>query len=247
MTRIVPRLDLLARLKHALKGHPFIHAAWLEGADAWGRADEFSDVDLWLDVQAGREEHALGIVRGVVESFGPLTVSDAPRHPDPLLRQRFYGSGGLSPSLFVDVCVQTHGRDVKFTAADPYLVWFDRAEVIQTTKEAEVDVQLELNRLLSRRWRFLLVEKELRRGHPLEALAYYRNEVLTLLVRFLRLRYTPEKLEYGLKHIQHDLPPDALARLFTLHSFSTPDELRQGVLETQAWMQEIAKEIRRET
>ena len=66
-----------------MQGQPFIRAAWLEGSDADGRADGFSDVDLWLDVAPGHEEAVLERVREVVASFGPLTVDDEPIHPDP--------------------------------------------------------------------------------------------------------------------------------------------------------------------
>ena len=225
----------------------FIHAAWLEGADAYGRADDFSDVDLWLDVEPGHEETALSLVRDVVTSFGPLKVDDEPVHPDPQIRQAFLGSAGLSPFHFVDVCVQSHGRNVKFTAVDPYLLWFDRSGVIQHAQEPENNVEVKLARLSRRKWRAVLVEKELQRGHMLEALGYYHNEVLTLLVRLLRLRYCPAKLDYGLKHIQRDLPADVVARLLELHRFCTPEDLRKGVYIALNWSVQIEEEIRRGT
>ena len=224
----------------------FIHAAWLEGSDAHGRADEFSDVDLWLDVEPGHQEAALSLVRDVVASFGPLTVDDEPVHPDPQVRQRFLGTAGFSPFQFVDVCVQSHGREVKFTEADPYLLWFDRSGVIQHVQGEERNVRAELARLSRRRSRAVLVEKELQRENLLEALAYYRNEVLTLLVRFLRLKHCPAKLHYGLKHSRHDLPAEVAARLLELHCFCTPDDLRKGVQQALVWMAQIEEEIRDE-
>lgn len=238
------RLHLLSQLQAAVTGPVFIHAAWLEGSDASGRADEFSDVDLWLDVEPDHEESALQLVRDVVASFGSLTVDDEPVHPDPLIRQRFLGSAGLSPFHFVDVCVQTHGRATQFTAADPYLLWFDHSGVIQHAPQQGVNTALELARLTRRKWRVVLVGKELRRKHTLEALAYYRAEVLTLLVRFLRLRYCPARLEYGLKHVAHDLPPEALHRLTELHSLSHPDDLRWGVEAALNWMEQLKQEVR---
>lgn len=243
-TGVNTRSDLLLRLKKEVWNHDFIHAAWLEGADARGCADAFSDIDLWLDVKAGQEEEALQQVREVVASFGPLTLDEDPGHPHPQLRQRFYGSSNLSPFHFVDVCVQTHGRQVTFTAADPYLLWFDRAGVIRQGSTPPIDVSAELERLLARRWRAVLVEKELRRGHLLEALAYYRNEVLPVLVRVLRLRHSPAKWDYGLKHIHHDLPPGTVERLLKLHALGTPAELRVGLQEIQVWLAQVAEEIR---
>ena len=230
---------LIKRLRAAVTGHAAIHAAWLEGSDALGHADEFSDIDLWLDVQAGQEDWALELVRGVVQSFGPLNVEDNPQHSHPQIRQRFYGSSGLSPFWFVDVCVQTHGREVAFGPADAYALWFDRSGVIRRADAEPFDAAAELERLQTRRWRFVLVEKELQRGHNLEALNYYHSEVLALLVRVLRVIHCPDKRDYGLKHLDRDLPPDVSGRLAALYAYNTPQDLRLGVAQVGAWLDEM--------
>lgn len=42
---------MLHRLRSAVATPDFLHSAWLGGADANALADEFSDIDLWLDVK----------------------------------------------------------------------------------------------------------------------------------------------------------------------------------------------------
>jgi hypothetical protein len=91
------RHNLIARLQSAFEPLPFVRAAWLEGADAAGRADAYSDVDLWLDVDVGYGEQAFTVVRDTVSTFGPLDVDAARLHPNPLVQQRFYRTSGLSP------------------------------------------------------------------------------------------------------------------------------------------------------
>lgn len=236
------RRGLIQRLRAALQARPGIQAVWLEGADALGRADEYSDLDLWLDVDAGSEEEALRTVRGVVESFGPLDVEQARTHPDPLIRQRFYRSSGLPPFLFVDVCVQTHGRDVAFGPADAFLPLFDRAGVLRREPHPAPNLVEEVREVLERRWRWVLVEKELQRGQGLEALSYYHAEVLEPLVRLLRLRHCPEKRGYGLKHLSADLPAADLRRLETLYGRIRPQELRAGMQEVGEWMDRLTAE-----
>ena len=224
-----------------MEAQPFVQAAWLEGADALGRADLYSDVDLWLDVTAGSEAAAFGEVRHAVQTFGPLDVEEERAHPDPLIGQRFYRSSGLPPFLFVDVCVQTHGRDVAFGPADAFLPLFDRAGVLSRAPSPSTDMQAEIAAVFAGRWRHVLVEKELRRGQRLEALAYYHAEVLDPLVRLLRLRSCPDKRDYGLKHISVDLPAD-LRELEALYALTRPEELREGVRRVNEWLDALTQD-----
>jgi predicted nucleotidyltransferase len=53
------RQEILAYLQAKLEPHPHVHALWLEGADARNKVDEYSDIDLWLDVEDGHEESVL--------------------------------------------------------------------------------------------------------------------------------------------------------------------------------------------
>ena len=233
------RVELLGRLRTALKGLPFVYAVWLEGADAAGWADPWSDIDLWLDVDEGRNEEAFALIRQVLETFGPLNLDEERRHPDPQIRQRFLGSAALSPFWFVDTCIQTHGRDVRFGPRDPALIWTDRSGVIRRSNEPDVVQTLTFEALLRRRWRFRLVEKALRRGDLLEGLAYYHEEVLPVLLLALRLNFCSEKLEYGLKHVHRDLPADVVERLTRLYTRHTLEGLRTGVAETLLWLGEL--------
>lgn len=236
------RQILIRRLQTALQVQPSVQAVWLEGADALDRADEYSDLDLWLDVDAGSEEEALQTVRAAVLTFGPLDVEQVSPHPNPLIRQRFYRSAGLPPFLFVDVCVQTHGRDMAFGPADAFLPLFDWAGILRRETPPTPDLAEEVGKALEQRWRWVLVEKELRRGHGLEALAYYHAEVLEPLLRLLRLRHSPEKYGYGLKHSSADLPTADLQRLEALYARTGPHELRAGMREAGEWMDRLTAE-----
>jgi hypothetical protein len=235
------RQHLLQALRAAVEPETAIEAAWLEGADAAGYADDGSDIDLWLDVRTGAEDAAFELIRSVLRTFGPVTLDDEFAHPDPLVRQRFLGSEGLPSLNFVDVCVQTHGRQAVFTLADPCFIWVDRAQVIQrsdTTTEVQA-VQKQLEQAKARSWRFMLVEKELRRGHLLEALNYYHVEVLQRLITALRLVHCPEKATHGFKHVHRDLPSGTVARLLKLSRAHTVADLRSGVAEAQSWLSQI--------
>ncbi|WP_415786102.1 hypothetical protein [Deinococcus saxicola] len=148
---------------------------------------------------------------------------------------------GLPPFLFIDVCVQTHGREVVFGPADAFLALFDRDGVLK--RGAAPTVQIEADALISRRWRWILVEKEVRRGHPLEALASYHAEVLEPLTELLRLRYAPHKTGYGLKHVYTDLPAEVTRDLESLYALTRPEELPGGMERAGRWMDELASTL----
>jgi len=65
----------------------------------------------------------------------------------------------------------------------------------------------------------------LNRGRLLEALAYYHQEVLEPLTRLLRLRFSPSKHDYGLKHVRADLPGKVTVELEALYAVVTLADL----------------------
>lgn len=238
----VTRAQLTGHLTSALGPLSFVYAAWLEGADAAGRADEYSDLDLWLDVDARRVPDTFKVVQQVLETFGPLDVEHRAEHPDPMLHQRFFRSTGLPRFWFLDVVVQEHGRDMTFGLHDPVLVLFDRAQVIRLA-EADALTITQLQALQARHWRWLLVEKEVRRGHRLEALSYFHSLVLGDLVTLLRLRFCPGKAEYGLKHIEADLPPLAVRKLETFYATTELVGLPGSLEEAEGWYAALTDEL----
>ena len=225
------RQTLIDGVERALAEQPFVHAAWLEGADAAGTADKYSDIDLWADVEAGAEAQVFAGIRAALLELGPLDVEQDAAHPHPQLEQRFYRLADVSPFWFIDVCLQQHGRETVFTPDDPFQTLFDRSGVIQTAAAQpdpdEIGRAVQL--LTATWWRRVLVLKEVGRGHLLEALGYYHTEVLEPLTELLRLRYCPAKRGYGLKHLYADLPGEVTEGLETLYGVVTLADLPGAV------------------
>ncbi len=185
----VTRQLLIHLMGTALEAQPSVHAMWLEGADAAGCADAYSDIDLWADVDAGFEAQVFACIRSALLTLGPLDVEQSAAHPHPLLEQRFYRVAGTSPFWFVDMCLQRRGRETVFAPQDPFKVIFDRGGVIQTTEVTDrTSVKEAVQALECAWWRHVLVLKEVRRGQLLEVLRYYHHEVLEPLTQLLRLR-----------------------------------------------------------
>ncbi len=91
------RQTLIDGVEGALAEQPFVYAAWLEGADAAGTADKYSDIDLWADVEAGAEAQVFASIRAALLGLGPLDLEQDAAHPHPQLEQRFYRLADVSP------------------------------------------------------------------------------------------------------------------------------------------------------
>ncbi len=245
MTNRVTRQTLIQQAEVALAAQPFVYATWLEGADAAGRADDFSDIDLWADVEAGFETQVFASIRAALLELGPLDVEQEAAHPHPQLEQRFYRLADVSPFWFIDVCLQQHGRETVFTPGDPFQILFDRRSVVQRTEtQPDLDeIKRGVQSLRAAWWRRVLVLKEVERGQLLEALGYYHSEVLEPLIELLRLRYCPAKRDYGLKHLYTDLPGELTKQLETLYSVVTLNELSAAVSQADELFREGLEQL----
>lgn len=118
------------------------------------------------------------------------------------------------------MCLQQHGRETVFAPSEPFKVLFDRSGVVQVGEEMidRAFIAQAAKALEAAWWRPVLVLKEVNRGRLLEALAYYHKEVLEPLTRLLRLRFSPAKHDYGLKHIYADLPGEVTVELEALYA-----------------------------
>ena len=93
----------------AVKREPNVRAVWLEGADAAGYVDEFSDIDLCCSVEASLLENVGAMAQSALETIGSR------RPGEPVKRPRFSAAhrvspGGIFPFLLVDFVAYQAGR-----------------------------------------------------------------------------------------------------------------------------------------
>jgi hypothetical protein len=242
---------IISACRQSLEPEPDVLALWLEGADATGFLDAYSDLDLNCSVRAGAMPACLGRARAALQSLGRLDI-DVSRDEGPDHLSATFHLAGSSPFLLVDFDLFV-GRGSDFIADDPIekpLVLFDKAGVVTFRPAAEALARPGL--APAARWQALQgmvsqsarLEKYLRRGEFLEAFGYYQRWLLRPLIEALRLRYTPLHPDYDLVHISRHLPAEALQRLedlFKVHSLAeleTKCQLAQAFFsETVAFLQ----------
>jgi len=227
------RSQIISALGRELKKDPAIFAFWLEGADAHNVVDEYSDMDVWLDVRDGYEKRTVKKIQAILSEISPIDFQHEINHPDPKIHQTFFHLRGTSEFLIIDVCVQSHSRKFFYTKGnvdEKVKIIFEKGRVIKFRKLNKLklkaqtrkrEAELEKTFLFFQAW----VGKGIKRGDFLEALKYYHSFVLDPLVELLRIRHEPTKRDFGLKHIKRDLPKRLVERVEDLYKIGSAKDI----------------------
>jgi len=249
----INRNQIIEKLKVKLEPLEYIYALWLEGADASGMVDEYSDIDFWVDFEDEYENEAYKVVENALEEVAKLDYKYVMKHGHPKIRQRMYHLSGSSEYLMIDFCWQLHSRAkkeceyIKGNTVETAKVIFDKAEVVRFVDD-DPSVYMEMNnaRLAECKYRYSQhsrVKKYIHRGHYLEAYAYYNRYVLEPLIDLLRLIYTPANADYYLVHISHHIPDSKLKRLEYFTLITSLDAMENRLPEAKVWFEEMIKEL----
>ena len=250
---------IIRSLTDALRPLPYVHALWEGGAAAFNRVDAWSDIDLYVVVEDGMVPPTFEAIENVLTALSPIQIRHEVSWPAPSgIFQRFYRLENASEFLLVDLAV------LKVSAPDKFLVREIHGDaVFHFNKRGAVsipplDQEAFVRGLLDHRKRLVermelfgpFVDKELRRGNPLEALEFYRALVLPSLVEALRIRYGPRHYDFRMRYVYRELPPELVRRLERLAFVADTNDLETKNREAAAWFRtEIQKvdetEIRR--
>lgn len=246
-TSQINRTIIIETLKKDLKRNPFVFACWLEGADATQTIDQYSDIDIWLDVADGKEKSIITKVKQILSNLAPVDLHYEEKHSNCHIRQIFFHLQGTSPFLIVDMCIQSHSRNSWFTrGVEPVYVLFDKDNVIRfrniNKKQRQKDLQDRVA-YLKETFQFfeLWVQKEILRGHFLEALNNYHTKILEPLIELIRLYYQPLKKDYYLKDISKDVPTEIYEKLQDLFIITSLKELAQKAKKVKTLFKIILK------
>lgn len=252
MSDTVDRDQLVTVIRSALEPLPDVLAMWEGGSAAWGRLDEWSDLDLLLLVEDESVEPAFAALEAAIETQSRIDLRH--RLPAPTWHghdQSFYRLRDAGPYLMLDVVVLRRSRGDRFLERERHgdpLVYFDKTgEIASRPLDRRALKRRIENRLAQLRQTFPLfqpmVRKELCRGNDLDALAFYQSATLAPLVTLLRMRHCPERFDFGLRYIDRDLPPDAAARVRGLSFVARPGDLARRQRDAEALFEQVLAEL----
>lgn len=223
-------LSIVDELKELLEGNQDTHAMWIAGSIAEGFADEFSDVDLWVDIEAGKDKEIFDLIEKFLESKGELDAKLG-RSLEPPFTHRVYHLAGTNPYHFIEFTLHTHSDQYDPTEGSRTLkVLFDKdgtTEVRSPANEkSDEEIQDRKQSLIDKiDVGYISVEKEILRGQFMDAMHNYEFWLITPVIELARIKHSPLKTSYGLKHGSRDLPKETQDEIQSLYTIESLEDL----------------------
>lgn len=223
-------LQIIDDLKNALEQEPTIYAMWLAGSVAEGYSDELSDVDVYLDIEDGHDKAIFSSIKKFLNTKSKLDIVFS-EGVTPPYSHCVYHLAGMSPYHFIEITLHTHSNKIGlFDSLRTIKVLFDKNG---TTNFKPFD-EPSYDKMLQERKQFLLEKiefgerlftKESTRRHFLEALHNYQFWLVEPIIELARIKHTPLKITYGLKHGTRDLPEETVKEIESLCIIKSLEDL----------------------
>ena len=177
------RERLAATIAAELQGHPRVRAIGEGGAAARGRADQFSDLDLVIVALLEDADELFSQIESTIRTVAPITHVwrvDPPGFPE--MAQRFYFVEGAPRYFAIDCSIVSKAGLAPFLERErhgTFVAWSDPEHLLAPRRADRAALaKRREQRLQQLRGAIpvysMLVEKELARGHSLEALGFYQ-------------------------------------------------------------------------
>lgn len=249
MTIKITREQIIEAIYETFKDNPYVYALWLEGADATGSVDEYSDLDIWLDVENGKEDSVFVELERNLNKLSPLDFNYEQEQSHPQIRHKIYHIKNTSDTLLLDVCIQSHSREFVFTKNLPgeeVKIIFDKSEVIKFKEFDEALFNAEQKQRVFHLKHIFLQEsrviKMIKRGQFIDAFNFYKKYILEPLSEIIRIRYAPRK-QIFMKYISRDLPQEVAKQLESLYQVNSLEELNVKIRIAKKMFKNVAHEL----
>jgi predicted nucleotidyltransferase len=247
--------QIMTALCSALEPLETTYAIWEGGAAAFGRVDEWSDLDILVDVDDEHVEDTLIVIEETLTRLSPIEIKYVV--PQPTWHghsQIFYRMRDTNKFQLIDLVVIKHSNPNKFLQPELHgkaIVYFDKSGVVQSSPLSRQELALKLkDRLEALKITFdlfqILTIKELNRGNLIEALNFYHNFTLRPLVEVLRIPHQPTRHGFYTRYIYYDMPAEVLKKLESLFFIADGDDLAAKRQIAEDWFYETIEQIRLE-
>ena len=246
------RQEIITTLILALEPLEFINAMWEGGSAAFDRLDQWSDIDLQLDVADDKVEETFQAVQQALEMLSPIDLQyRTTALPWPGIFQIFYRLSNADAYLLIDTAVVQHSAPDKLLDEPLHgkaIFYFDKTGVanVPPFDWAALNERL-AKRVASLRTTFdlyqCMVTKEVYRQHPLDAHMFYISCTLRPLIEALRIVYTPARHGFGPHYAYVDLPAEVARRLEPLYFVNDLKDMAEKRAEAEAWFYQTLEHI----
>jgi len=251
-TRTPSRDAIIQAIVGALEPLDYVYAMWEGGAAAFGRLDEWSDIDICVDAEDRRVKDTFPVVEQALESLSPIELKYEILEPtlgDYV--QAFYRLKGTSEFMLIDFAVFKHSAPDKLLVPEIHgeaVFHFNKEGALKCPsldrEKLMSKLKARVKRIQERLQTFrCFIPKELNRGNQIEALNLYYRFILGSLVEVLRMTHKPARHDFGTRYVRHDLPAEVVARLRELYFVKDRADLETKYRIAEAWLDEVIGQI----
>ena len=216
------RARIFAAVLPVLEADPTVRACWEGGSVAMQRADEFSDIDLYVVADAPCHQTILATFERALAQATQIAHTwrvDPPAFAQ--VSQRIYLLEGAPRFFSVDCALLPASGALQFLERERHgepRILFDRDGTIAAPPLDRDRHETRLRQRLAQiraSWPVYraIVEKELTRGRSLDAIGFYFTGLLRPLIELAGMRYRPERFDYGWRYLHDDLPAELQRQL----------------------------------
>ena len=233
---LIDRNYIIDFIKNYAISKDYVYAMWLEGADGLNQVDEYSDLDVWFDVEDSKRD---SFIKDLVEELSKIGKIDSQMIK---ISSDIYQSNihleNTSEYLTLDLAAQNDSRDrddtcfTKDSITEVPKVLFDRKNVISYKEQENVDREMletifeeKKNRILQ----YSRVTKYIKRNQYLECFMEYDKQILKPIVTIARIIYTPNIYDYELCHISRHLPKEIVGKIEQLYKASSFEDIEKNI------------------
>jgi len=230
------RERILGTVLPVLEADHTARACWEGGSVAMGRADAFSDIDLYIVADTARHEPILDAFENALAQAA--AIAHTWRVEPPVfagVAQRIHLLKDAPRFFAVDCALLTAEAARQFLERErhgiPRIV-FDRDGTIAALPLDRARHEERLRRRLAEiraSWPVyrIIVEKELARGRALDAIGFYFSGLLRPLVELVGMRYRPDRFDYGWRYLHDELPRDLQHQLASFAYVAGPERINE--------------------
>jgi hypothetical protein len=230
----------------------FIDACWNGGSASTGRLDDLSDIDLYVVAGAAHTDAAFEVFEVALASVA--RIAHAWRVEPPAfagLAQRHYLLAPAPRCFAIECCVLQPDHAQQFLERERHgepIVDFDRRGRIRALPLDRAALAARLARRFAQiraAWPIyrLLVEKEILRGHALDAYGFYVNGLLRALIELAGMRHRPERFDFGWRYLHYDLPVDLQQALTQFAQVASTEDIASRLLQIDRLMTQRVEQI----
>lgn len=250
---IAMREKILKKIQDTVEPLEFVNAMWQCGSAAFKRVDEWSDIDVAIDVSDDKTEEIFTYLDKALSSIADIEYEyGCPQPMSPGAYQKVYKLKGVSEFLCAEICAVRHSATNKFLTREIHndvLVNFDKCNVTEVEpmdmKSHEEMLKTRVDKLdnLFHIYQFL-VKKELNRGNHIEAAAFFNRFSVTPLLELIRIKHNPIRYNFNTRYVYYDLPKDIVERLEKFYFLKDAEDIEKKHVEVVEWFDELIREMK---